>query len=56
MELQLFVTNLAGTAFFFLALDFRKVQYKIDLLFSVCQDAAAQPANAALLSNSKGGK
>lgn len=53
MGLQLFVMNLGINSIFLSALDFMKTQSKIPSLFSVCRDAAAQPADAALLSNSK---
>lgn len=48
--LQLFVTNLSINSIFLLALDFMKTQYKIHRPLLVCQDAAPQPGDAALLS------
>lgn len=48
--LQLFVTNLNINRVFLSALDFMKIQYKIQYLFSVPWDAAPQPADVALLS------
>lgn len=55
MGLQLFVMNLSINSIFLLALDFMKIQHKIHHPFSVLQDAAPQPADVALVSNSKAG-
>lgn len=55
MGLQLFVTNLSINSIFLSALSSVRTQGKILSPFSVCRDAAAQPADAALLSNSRAG-
>lgn len=55
MGLQLFVMNFSINNIFLSALDFMRRQWKIPRPFPVPQDAAPQPADAALLSNSEAG-
>lgn len=55
MGLQLFVMNFSINNIFLSALNFVQMQWKIPRPFPVPQDAAPQPADVALLSNSEAG-